>query len=486
MKNVLSAAQVRAAEEYAKSKGVTETFLRFSASLAVADIISEHVKPQSDKRIAVFCGSGGNGCDGLLVACRLHTTGYSVTAYTVFDVGKSDGEILAFVKNAGLKMLPARDYAFDADLIVDAIFGIGLNKPITGEIAELIGKLNAQKDVFRLALDVPSGLNCDTGEAMGVCFNADETVTFSCYKAGMLFGNGRNVCGKIIVKDVEIPTSSNIHVYEDADFPAYTREQTAHKGTAGKVYIVGGCGFMVGAPMMAGAAAHTAYLNGAGTVTVCVPNVHRAAMSARATMAVLKFMPDTPDGFIKFDKTALDDIIKNASAICIGVGMGANPELSHMVKYICENYDKAVVIDADAINSIKGDCEFLKSAKAKVILTPHVGEFKRLTSLDATVENAVKFASEHNIVLALKSATTIITDGKEVRLNVTGTPAMAKGGMGDMLSGCITSLTCAYDPIDAATVACYRNGLGAERAVSSYAQMMLTAADVLNFADYKE
>ncbi|MDE7163907.1 MAG: NAD(P)H-hydrate dehydratase [Clostridiales bacterium] len=486
MKNVLSAAQVRAAEEYAMSKGVTRTILRFSASLAVADIISEHAGAQSDKRIAVFCGSGGNGCDGLLVACRLHTTGYGVTAYTVDNVSKIDGEIMAFVNSTGLTVKSAAEYVCDADLIVDAIFGIGLNKPITGELVGLIQKLNAQKDAYRLALDVPSGLNCDTGEVMGVCFKADETVTFSCYKSGMLFGNGRDVCGKIIVKDIGILTSSDIYVYEDEDFPAYTRERTAHKGTAGKVYIMGGCGSMVGAPIMAGAAAHTAYLNGAGTVTICVPNIHRAAMSARATMAVLKFMPDTPDGFIKFDKTLLDDIIKNASAICLGVGMGANPELSRIVKYICENYDKAVVIDADAINSIKGDYSFLKTSKAKVILTPHVGEFKRLTDLDATVENAVKIASELNILLVLKSATTIITDGKQVRLNVTGTPAMAKGGMGDMLGGCITSLTCAYDPIDAATIACYRNGLGAERAVSSYAQMMLTASDVLKFADYKE
>ncbi|MDE6293827.1 MAG: NAD(P)H-hydrate epimerase, partial [Clostridiales bacterium] len=223
MKNVLTAAQVRAAEEYAMSKGVTQTFLRFSASLAVADIISEHVGRQSDKRIAVFCGSGGNGCDGLLVANRLHTTGYSVTAYVACDINKIDGEILAFAKNAGVKILPIGEYAFDADLIVDAIFGIGLNKPIAGEIGELIEKLNAQKGAFKLALDVPSGLNCDTGEVMGVCFKADETVTFSCYKAGMLFGKGRDVCGKIIVKEVGIPAASNIYVYEDEDFPVYAR-----------------------------------------------------------------------------------------------------------------------------------------------------------------------------------------------------------------------------------------------------------------------
>ena len=485
MKNVLSAAQTKAAEQNAMDGGVSETLLRMSASLAVADIVVEHIKNKSNKKIAVFCGNGGNGCDGLLVSCRLHSIGYDVTAYTVGDYQKVPADIKAFAQNAGLKIEPAVNYNGGAALIVDAIFGIGLNKPVSGEQSKIIEKLNAD-NAIKLALDVPSGLNPDTGEIMGACFKADETVTFSCYKPGMLFGKGRDMCGKIIVREIGIKTESNMHVYEDGDFPVYEREKSAHKGTAGKVYILGGCGSMVGAPIMAGAAAHTAYLNGAGTVTVCVPAVHRAAMAARATMAVLKFMPDSADGFIKFDKDILDEIISSASAICIGVGMGANPELNSIVKYVCANYEKAVVIDADAINAIKGDCGFIKSAKAKVILTPHVGEFKRLTGLDATVENAIAFAAEHNCVLVLKSATTIITDGKEVRLNIAGTPAMAKGGMGDMLSGCITALTCAYSTIDAATVACYRNGMGAERAVSSYAQMMLTASDVLKFSDYDE
>lgn len=486
MKDVLNAAQMRAAEKHAINGGISETYLRIAASLAVADIICAHVKPDADKRIAVFCGSGGNGCDGLLTAGRLNNTGYAVKAYAVCDADKLDARTVAFVKSSGLDILPADSYDGGASIIVDAIFGIGLNRPISDKTGELINRLNAQRHAFKIAVDVPSVLNCDTGEVMGACFKADETVTFSCYKPGMLFGAGRDMCGTIVVKDVGIKTSSNIHVYCDEDFPAYSRNKSAHKGTAGRVYIIGGCGAMVGAPIMAGAAAHTAYLNGAGTVTVCVPRVHRAAMAARATMSVLKFLPDTADGFIKFDKSELDEIMANAAAICIGVGMGANPQLNAIVKYICENYDKAVIIDADAINAIKSDCEFLKSAKARVVLTPHVGEFKRLTGVEATVENALQFAETYKIILVLKSATTIITDGKQVRLNVSGTPAMAKGGMGDVLGGCITALTCAYDPIDAATIACYRNGLGAERAVSSYAQMMLTASDVLNFADYKE
>ncbi len=128
----------------------------------------------------------------------------------------------------------------------------------------------------------------------------------------------------------------------------------------------------------------------------------------------------------------------------------------------------------------------MRDAKCAIAVTPHVGEFERMTGYSATVENAVKLANEINGTVVLKSATTIITDGREVRLNISGTPAMAKGGMGDVLGGCITALSCAFDLFDAATIACYRNGVGAEKAVSSYAQMMLTPRDVLKYADYDE
>lgn len=485
MKNVLTVAQVRAAEQTAMSSGVSETFLRFNASLAVADFLVGKIKAENAKT-AVFCGTGGNGCDGLMAACRLYRQGCDVTAYVVGDRERMDKTTLAFAVNDGMPVRAASEYTGDADVIVDAIFGIGLNRAVEGEAAELIKKLNAQKNAFRLAVDIPSGLNADTGEIMGVCFCADVTLTFSCYKIGMLFLGGKDGCGKVLVKEIGVKTPSDIRVYEDEDFPKYKRSKGAHKGTSGKIYIIGGSGSMVGAPMMAAAAAHAAYLNGAGTVTACVPSIHRSAMSSRATMAMMKYLPDTPDGFIRFDKKSLDEIISSAAAIDMGVGMGANPELKRIVEYLCANFDKTIVIDADALNAIKLDYAFLKNAKAKVVLTPHVGEFNRLTGKPATVENATSLAKELGCIVVLKSATTIITDGKEVRLNVSGTPAMAKGGMGDVLGGCITALSCAFMPLTAACIACYRNGMGAERAVSSYAEMMLTADDVLRFADYKE
>ena len=197
-------------------------------------------------------------------------------------------------------------------------------------------------------------------------------------------------------------------------------------------------------------------------------------------------MPDDANGFVKFDKAALDGIASSAAAIDIGIGMGATPDLKRILQYLCAEYKGVLVIDADALNAIKGDYAFLRDAACKIIVTPHVGEFERMTGYAATTENAVKLAREIDGVVTLKSSTTIITDGREVRLNVSGTPAMAKGGTGDVLGGCITALSCAFDVFDAATVACYRNGIGAEKAVSSYAEMMLTPRDVLKYADYDE
>lgn len=484
MIDVLTREQVAQAEKQTVGSGVDVMLLRMNAALAVVGAVERIADKKS--RIAVFCGSGGNGYDGSIAACRLKRSGYDVAVYTVGDVNKFPCDALAYARNEGVSLHAAEKYGGDADIIVDAIFGIGLNKPIVGKTAELIDRLNAENGAFRIAVDIPSGLDANTGEVLGTAFRADATVSFTCYKLGMLFGEGLDRCGRITIENVGVKTDGNIKVYNDGDFKPYRRKPSAHKGTAGRVFIIGGSGGMIGAPLMAGAAAHAAYLNGAGTVTVCLPSVHRAAASARAVMAMMKFLPDTRDGYIRFEKQWLDEIISKAVAIDIGTGMGVAPDLKRTVEYLSENFGGVLVVDADALNAIKGDYAFLKSGKAKVVLTPHVGEFERLTGKPATTENAAALARDIGGIVVLKSATTIVTDGKQIRLNVAGTPAMAKGGMGDVLGGCITALSCAYEPFDAACIACYRNGVGAERAVSSYAETMLTARDVLKFADYDE
>lgn len=485
MNYVLTADEVREAEKKTMESGATLSMLKMRASLAVADAVKERAS-EKDTTTAVFCGGGNNGADGLLTAMRLHSMGCGVKAYLVYPDASGIQEEVAAAKSFNVPVLPASEYKFDADIIVDAIFGFGLNRDVTGEAADIIDKLNAQDDAIKISIDIPSGLDPDTGEVRGTAFKADVTVTFSCYKRGMLFGDGGEYCGRITVEDIGVKVKSALKVYEDSDFKVYKRRKNSHKGTNGRIFVIGGCATMVGAPVLAGAAAHAASLNGAGTTTVCVPAINRVALAARSTLSMMKFIPDSADGFVKFDKATLDEIIDVADAIDIGMGMGAAPDLKAIIEYLANNYKSTLVIDADGLNAIKNNYRFLKNSKANVILTPHVGEFKRLTGDQATIENARKLASELGVIVVLKSDTTIITDGNEVRLNIAGTPALAKGGSGDVLGGCIAALSRSFSPIDAATIACYRNGMGAERAVSSYAELMLTPKEYLRYADYDE
>ncbi len=481
MKAVLTSREVFDAEQKTISAGTDVKTLRTRAAKYVVDRVLA-CSDAENGLIAVFCGCGGNGIDGVVAASILHGMGKRVTAYLAFP--NSASVLAAVAESGGLDVRKACDYKGGADIIVDALFGIGLNRPIEGEVAELINKLNGETG-YKIAVDIPSGLS-DSGKTLGAFMRADETVTFSCYKRGMLFGDGINLCGRIRVCDIGVRVQSDINVYEDADFPPHKRRRDAHKGSNGKIFIIGGCGTMIGAPMLAAAAAHAATLNGAGTVTVCVPEIDRVAIASRSTLAMMKFMPDTIEGFIRFDKPTLDDIITRADAIAIGMGMGAAPDLKKILRYIAENYDGKLIIDADALNSVKDDHDFLRDSRAKIVVTPHVGEFKRFTGLEASIENAKHVAADLNLIVALKSATTIVTDGCEARINISGTPALAKGGSGDVLAGCIAALACSFDMFDAATIACYRNGIGAERAVSSYAELMLTPYQYLKYADYKE
>lgn len=486
MYNVLTVDEVMRAEAEAMARGMDAIYLTMNAALEIAEIVATDLQVPHAK-IAVFCGPGGNGGDGLIAAIRLFKKGYDVSVYTVGSGASAVFKTtVGYAECEGVPTFSTDKYDGGADIIIDAMYGIGLNKPIDGETKALIERLNAES-AKRIAVDIPSGINGDTGEVMGVAFKADITLSFSCYKRGMIFGSGRDYCGLIKIIDIGINARSDLFIYTDADFVPIKRKPSSHKGNFGKVFVIGGCATMIGAPQLAGAAAHAAYLNGAGTVTVCVPEIHRTALGSRSTMSMMRFLPDTDDGYIKFDKGSLDEIIATATAIDIGMGMGANPDARAIIEYLNANFGGVLIIDADGLNAIKGDCGFLKGGKAKLVVTPHIGEFMRLTGgKEPTAENAKALANDTGAIVVLKSATTIVTDGHKTVLNISGTPAMAKGGTGDVLGGCITALSCTYELFDAAVIACYRNGLGAERAVSSYAETMLTPRDILKFADYKE
>lgn len=487
MVSLLTVEEIYKAEERAMKNGVSRDTMCYNAALAVVDCVTANYKPNDEEDgVSVFIGRGGNGYDGVIVAGRLKSLGYDVRCFSVYDKSTLSDRIKTIAKVWGVEILPISKFDFRAIAIVDAIFGIGLNRPITDEEAlKAISIINSCEESRVFSIDVPSGLNADTGDIMGDCVIAHMTVTFTAYKYGFLMGSGFDLCGKVYFADVGVPASGIATVYTDSDYKTVKRKRASHKGDYGKVFIIGGSGTMVGAPILASKSAFSCFLNGCGTVTICIPEYMRIGVTSRAEYAMMQFMPDTVKGFIKFNKRILDDIMSKASSIGIGMGMGATPDLKKILHYLVSEYTGTLVIDADALNAIALDYDFLSNTKAKIAVTPHVKEFERLTGLKANAQNAMEFSRRTGAITVLKSAASIITDGKTFRVNNHGTPGMAKGGSGDLLVGCICGLSGTYKSLyDAATAACYRNGVGAERAVKAYAEIVLTPREIVRFGQY--
>ena len=479
MKRVVSVGQMRRAEEIARESGLNEDVMIESAAAGMLAAIEKRIK-KSD-RTAVFVGGGNNGADGLSLARMLLLKGYKTEVVTV---GEGRGaynaaRLKAFVSLGGKVVSPneAKLRADCYDVIVDAVFGIGLSRPPEGESLEAIKIINSSS-AFKLAADVPSGLFADDGSVSGEAVEADMTVTFGGYKYGHFLGSGSDLCGEIVLIDVGIRPREGAFL-TGADCPRLpSRKKASHKGDYGRVAVIGGCAGMTGAPLLA---AESALKSGAGLVTLCVAASAKASYSSRVREATMMFLPDS-GGSIVFDKSALDKVMSFADSIVIGMGMGANPELSKIISYLAENFDGILVIDADGLNELAGKLELIKNSRSKVVLTPHRGEFNRLFGKcdeSEIVEKTLKAALETGAVVVNKSAVTVITDGKEIYMNAVGHPSMAKGGSGDTLAGVIAALTVRLGALKGAARACYECGRAGERAARALGENAPTASDTI-------
>lgn len=437
-------------------------------------------------KTAIFCGDSNNGLDGIFLSIFLKSNDCSVDLYFVGDAHKRFKGILPKLDYYGIKVHAVDEFVDKVDFIVDAIYGAELDENVDEETSKLIDMLNNAECLFRVALDVPTGLNADTGRIMGNVFNANFTVYYECVKFGMLHNNGLNCCGEFVGVNLNLHSRSDVVICQDEDFPPWHRKPSSHKGDFGKIYVIGGSANMIGAPMLSAAAARAAQYNGAGRVTLCLPEILRVSATSRVCLSMLKFLSDTQSGSIRFVKKEWKNITRNADTICFGMGLGKCKDTIKIIKYLCKNFKGKLIIDADGLNALGKNCALLRSAKCQLIITPHVGEFCRLIDCSPNVDGAKSLARKIGGVVVLKSAATIISDGDKVRINIAGTPALAKGGSGDLLCGAIAALSCSFPLIDAATIACYRNGMGAKHAVSSYAELMLSPHDVLKFAEYPE
>lgn len=443
---VADVAAVKAAEARAIDAGVTEDML---IENAVAGLLRA-VSWRDYKRVFVVYGGGNNGADGLVLARHLAAEGLSVTLVEGAPAGRNAHRVAAAIY-CGAEIGDLSGATAD-DCIVDALFGTGLNRPVEGELAAVIEKVNASAATV-VAVDVPSGLNAQTGES-GAAVKADKTVTFGCVKIGMLLSSAPDLVGEVTVVPIGLRDVAALGRLVDARVRPPKRAAASHKGDYGRVYVIGGSARMTGAPVLTACAAVAA---GAGYTTVCTPDV---AVTYPQTAAMCMRLPlPLKDGFAAFDEAVFAEICRKADCVVIGNGMGETPDLGKMLAYLSAHFDGTLVVDADGLNALAKDLTLLHGHRPKVVLTPHPKELERLIGAAGdVVTRAKRLAKTLDCVVAAKNTVTTVTDGENVVFNVAGTPALAKGGSGDVLAGIVAAYACRMPLLDATAAACRKMG----------------------------
>ncbi len=442
--------QVRELDRIAiEEMGIPGICLMERAGSAAFEILKSHW-PQAH-RIIVLCGIGNNGGDGYILARLAYLAGYDVMVLQVGDIAHLKGDaLIAFeaMKAIGLKAQVFTTTKLSlVDVLVDGLFGTGLDREVSGKWQDVIDSLNSRTCPL-LALDIPSGLHADTGTVLGTAVRADVTVTFIGLKPGLLTGAGPDYCGKLYFDDLQvlpiIYDSLNTTVkrldYNNLKTALPKRPRTAHKGQFGHVLIIGGDSGMIGAARLAAEAAARV---GAGLISVATRSAHAALLNITRP-EIMSHGVETVD--------ELKPLLDKANVIAIGPGLGQSTWAQSLLEAIKET-EKPVIVDADALNLLsKNNFKFKNS-----ILTPHIGEAARLLKSSTIQAQADRFAAVRALqrrfggVCVLKGAGTLVADSEEqIGVCNAGNPGMASGGMGDLLTGVIAGLVAqGLSPIEA-------------------------------------
>lgn len=434
----------------------------------------------SQSYYVIIAGPGNNGGDGFALARHLKNLGKDVDVFILSKDGviKGDAKInydillnlqvsVEIIRNEE-DLVSLTEAVKDADMTIDALLGTGAKGPISEIFMKVIEIMNDYSEMI-ISIDVPSGLDADTGLPMPVAVRAAKTVSFQCIKKGFLDDKALEYLGTLVIEDIGIPEQamklvekgSYMTVAEDIIRILPIREKAGYKSMYGRVLVVAGSRGFTGAAKITSEAA---IATGSGLVTL---SSHEEIMSdlVPRLREIMSLYPEE-----------LEEGVRKSDVVAFGPGLGNSDQtldlLLRIIKTMQEEGMKnsTLVIDADGLNVIEGKCEILKSLNFNVILTPHPGEMARLTGLTVNeisanrIEVARDFANTHGVVLVLKGYHTVITDGKEVYVNPTGSSAMAQGGMGDALTGIIASLAGqGIKPLDAAIFGVYLHGAIGDR-----------------------
>lgn len=483
-----------------EERGVPSLTLMENAARAVVKAVRELVGERADKprRAVFFCGAGNNGGDGLAAAYLLLDAGWEVRAVLMGKRYKltDDAQVMErrLEKRGGkLEDFPSGSAEFatwclGADVMVDAIYGIGLNTAVEGDALVAVHMMNTCA-IPVVAVDMASGIEADTGRVLGVAVEAAVTVAFTLPKAGHYIGKGGLHCGKLVVADIGVPAD----LVERGDFPVRAverrdirlprRKADAHKGDFGKAYIVGGSMGMSGAPIMA---AQAAVRTGAGMVTAAVPYQVWPIAAGKLDEAMAQPLPAGKEGMLDLGAalTVLERL-GQYSVCLVGPGLGHTNAVFAVVRHIIQDTKLPVVLDADGINALEGHIDVLDGRGGLcTILTPHDAEFKRLggdLSGGDRLKAARDFAMEHSCCVMLKGHRTITAfpDGTAY-VNTNGNPGMAKGGSGDVLAGIVVALLAqGFTPREAAPMAAWLHGYAGDLCAEELGEYGMAPTDII-------
>lgn len=491
---ILSRDQIRKLDQYTiENEPIKSIDLMERAAVACVGYLLENKHLIEGKTIKIFAGRGNNGGDGLAIARILAEHGYSVVVYLVRTISKRSDDFLANLKRleeqSKVQTIELNDSGsipqlYEEDVVIDAIFGSGLNKPIEGFNADLIERINTAA-YHVISIDVPSGLYCDTSSIEHAVVNADMTLTFLPVKLAFLFQENSHHCGKIVYLDIGLSEAymyqveaQNYVIINDLVEPnLIVRDKFSNKRNYGHGLIIAGSYGMFGAAVLA---VGGMLRSGTGLVTAHLPEKGIDIMQISHPEAMIS--PDEHAHFFSGIRYP-----GRYNAIGIGPGLGKNPETVNALKLLIQNYPRPIVFDADAINILAENPTWLSFIPKGCIFTPHLGEFERLAGI---AENDFErnelqrtFSKRYDAYVVLKGAYTAITcpDGS-CYFNIIGNPGMATGGSGDVLTGVITGLLAqGYHPKLAAIIGVYLHSLAGNLAAEALSEEALIAGDIVDY-----
>ena len=484
MKNIVTGTDMKKADSYTVNQiGIPSVVLMERAALSVAEFINKNEnKRKKNITIQVIAGVGNNGADGIAIGRMLYLLGYNICIFVIGDINNASKEFITqldIVNNLGV---PVADSVIEADIIIDAIFGVGLSREVNGVYLNLISEINKMKNII-YSVDIPSGVSADTGKIMGKAVKANYTVTFGSHKVGTVLYPGADYCGKVIVADIGFPKqvydflTDAFKYAEEEDLKLIPkRTNYSNKGTYGKILIIAGSRDISGAAVLC---AKAAFRTGAGMVRIFTHENNREIIARLLPEAMINTYNTE-----KFDRKALEACLNWCDVVAAGPGMGTGTIQKMIIEQVIDSGITAV-IDADGINNIASDERIKKRLHKKLILTPHLGEMSRLINkpVKDIAGDLARYAKETNYKygadIVLKDSRTVIATGEHIYINLSGNNGMATAGSGDVLTGIMAGLIgigCDFDKVS--FMGPYVHGLAGDLAAKRVSKSGLMATDI--------